>query len=77
MSGLPWKISRPDTPYLKGVHIAGNYQDPVLKKSPLAAEIQRRKTTSQTFGGTYPRKDMEKLETEGWLIVPIPLSKRN
>ena len=27
------KISRPDTPYLKGVHIAGNYQDPVLKKA--------------------------------------------
>ena len=26
------KINRPDTPYLKGVHIASNYQDPVLKK---------------------------------------------
>ena len=40
----------------------------------MVTEISRRKTIGQTSGGTYQRKGVEKLETEGWIIVPVPLS---
>ena len=41
------KISRPDTPYLKGVHIASNYQDPVVKKALWMLKYQGVKQLAQ------------------------------
>ena len=55
------KISRPDTPYLKGVHIASNYQDPVVKKALWMLKYQGVKQLLPTLGGTHQNQDMEKI----------------
>ena len=70
------KISRPDTPYLKGVHIAGNYQDPVLKKALWLLKYKGVKQLAKPLAELIRERIWKKLETEGWLIVPIPLSKK-
>lgn len=68
------KISRPDTPYLKGIHIAGNYQDLVLKKALWMLKYQGIKQLAKPLAELIRERVWKKLETEGWLIVPIPLS---
>ena len=69
------KISRPDTPYLKGVHIASNYQDPVVKKALWMLKYQGVKQLAQPLAELIKTRIWKKLEMEDWLIVPIPLSK--
>lgn len=68
------KISRPDTPHLKGVHIAANYQDPVLKKALWLLKYQGVKQLAKPLAELIQKRVWKKLETGGWLIVPIPLS---
>ena len=70
------KINRPDTPYLKGVHIASNYQDPVLKKALWMLKYQGVKQLAKPLAELIKERVWKKLETEGWLIIPIPLSKK-
>ena len=70
------KINRPDTPYLKGVHIASNYQDPVLKKALWMLKYQGVKQLAKPLAELIKERVWKKLKTEGWLIIPIPLSKK-
>ena len=70
------KINRPDTPYLKGVHIAGNYQDLVLKKALWMLKYQGVKQLAKPLAELIKERVWKKLETEDWLIVPVPLSKK-
>ena len=69
------KISRPDTPYLKGVHIASNYQDLVLKKALWMLKYQDVKQLAQPLAELIKKRVWKKLETEGWIVIPVPLSK--
>lgn len=81
------KISRPDTPYLKGVHIAGNYQDLVLKKALWMLKYRGVKQLAKPLAELIQERVWKKLETAApdialrsqggrgdWIIVPIPLS---
>ncbi len=70
------KISRPDTPYLNGVHIAANYQDPVLKKALWMLKYQGVKQLAKPLADLTKERVWKKLKTEDWLIVPVPLSKK-
>ena len=70
------KINRPDTPYFKGVHIASNYQDPVVKKALWMLKYQGVKQLARPLAELIQERVWKKLETEGWLIVPVPLSKK-
>ena len=69
------KISRPDTPYLNGVHIAANYQDLVLKKALWMLKYQGVKQLAKPLAELIRERIWKKLETENWLVVPVPLSK--
>jgi len=69
------KISRPDTPYLNGVHIAANYQDLVLKKALWMLKYQGIKQLAKPLAELIKERMWKKLETGDWLIVPVPLSK--
>ena len=69
------KISRPDTPYLNGVHIAANYQDLVLKKALWMLKYQGIKQLAKPLAELIKERIWKKLETGDWLIVPVPLSK--
>src|SRR3989339_768561 len=69
------KISRPDTPYLNGVHIAANYQDMVLKKALWMLKYQGIKQLAKPLAELIRERIWKKLETENWLVVPVPLSK--
>ena len=69
------KISRPDTPYLNGVHIAANYQDLVLKKALWMLKYQGVKQLAKPLAELIKERIWKKLETGDWLIVPVPLSK--
>ena len=70
------KISRPDTPYLNGVHIAANYQDLVLKKALWMLKYQGVKQLAKPLAELIKERVWKKLETGDWLIVPVPLSKK-
>jgi len=69
------KINRPDTPYLNGVHIASNYQDAVLKKSLWMLKYRGVKQLAKPLAELIRERIWKKLETENWLVVPVPLSK--
>ena len=69
------KINRPDTPYLNGIHIAANYQDLVLKKALWMLKYRGVKQLAKPLAKLILERVWKKLETENWLIVPIPLSK--
>jgi len=69
------KINRPDTPYLNGVHIAANYQDLVLKKALWMLKYQSVKQLARPLAELIKERIWKKLETENWLVVPVPLSK--
>lgn len=69
------KINRPDTPFLNGIHISANYQDGVLKKSLWALKYQGIKQLAKPMAELIKERIWKKLETEGWLITPIPISK--
>ena len=69
------KISRPDTPYLNGVHIAANYQDLVLKKALWLLKYRGAKQLAKPLAELIKERMWKKLETGDWLIVPVPLSK--
>jgi competence protein ComFC len=69
------KISRPDTPFLNGVHIAGNYQDLILKKGLWMLKYQGVKQLAKPLAELIQERIWKKLETEDWLIIPVPLSK--
>ena len=69
------KISRTDTPYLNGVHIAANYQDLVLKKALWMLKYQGVKQLAKPLAELIRERIWKKLETENWLLVPVPLSK--
>lgn len=68
------KINRPDTPYLKGIHIAANYQDQTLKKALWMLKYQSVKQLAKPLAELIRERVWKKLETDGWFIVPIPLS---
>ena len=70
------KINRPDTPYLKGVHLTANYQDPVLKKALWMLKYQGVKQLAKPLAELIKTRIWKKLEKEAWLIVPIPLSPK-
>ena len=70
------KISRPDTPYLNGVHIAANYQDLVLKKALWMLKYQGVKHLAKPLAEIVKERIWKKLETGDWLVVPVPLSKK-
>ena len=76
MSDCLGKINRPDTPYLKGVHIAGNYQDLVLKKALWMLKYQGVKQLAKPFGGAYQGKDMEKIGNGRLADHSYPLVKK-
>ena len=69
------KINRPDTPYLNGIHIASNYQDAVLKKALWMLKYQGVKQLAKPLAELVRERIWKKLETENWLVVPVPLSK--
>jgi len=69
------KINRPDTPYLKGIHIAANYQDLVLKKALWMLKYRGVKQMAKPLAKLIRERVWKKLETESWLVVPVPLSK--
>ena len=69
------KINRPDTPYLNGIHIASNYQDAVLKKALWMLKYQGVKQLAKPLAELIRERIWKKLETENWLVVPVPLSK--
>ena len=69
------KINRPDTPYLKGVHIAGNYQDLVLKKALWLLKYRGAKQLAKPLAELIKERVWKKMETKDWLVIPIPLSK--
>ena len=58
------KISRPDTPYLNGVHIAANYQDLVLKKALWMLKYQGVKHLAKPLAEIVKERIWKKLETE-------------
>ena len=68
------KINRPDTPYLKGVNITANYQDPIIKKALWMLKYQGVKQLAKPLAELIQERVWKKLETEGWIIVPVPLS---
>lgn len=70
------KINRPDTPYLNGVHISANYQDPVVKKALWAFKYQGIKQLAKPLAEIIQERVWKKLENKDWLIVPIPISKK-
>lgn len=70
------KINRPDTPYLNGVHISANYQDPVIKKALWALKYQGVKRLAKPLAEIVKERVWKKLETKDWLIIPIPISKK-
>lgn len=74
-AGCLHKISRPDTPYLNGIHISANYQDFVLKKALWALKYQGVKQLAKPLAELIKERIWKKLETKGWLIVSIPISK--
>ena len=69
------KINRPDTPHLNGIHIAANYQDLVLKKALWMLKYQGAKQLAKPLAELIRERIWKKLETENWLLVPVPLSK--
>ena len=69
------KINRPDTPHLNGIHIAANYQDLVLKKALWMLKYQGIKQLAKPLAELIRERIWKKLETENWLVVPVPLSK--
>jgi len=69
------KINRPDTPHLNGIHIAANYQDLVLKKALWMLKYQGAKQLAKPLAELIRERIWKKLETENWLVVPVPLSK--
>ena len=69
------KISRPDTPYLNGVHIAANYQDLVLKKALWLLKYRGAKQLAKPLAELIKERVWKKMETKDWLVIPIPLSK--
>ena len=69
------KINRPDTPYLNGVHIAANYQDTVVKKALWLLKYHGVKQLAKPLAELIRERIWKKLETENWLVVPVPLSK--
>ena len=69
------KINRPDTPHLNGIHIAANYQDLVLKKALWMLKYQGVKQLAKPLAELIRERIWKKLETENWLLVPVPLSK--
>jgi len=69
------KINRPDTPHLNGIHIASNYQDAVLKKALWMLKYQGVKQLAKPLAELIKERIWKKLETENWLVVPVPLSK--
>ena len=69
------KINRPDTPHLNGIHIASNYQDAVLKKALWMLKYQGVKQLAKPLAELIRERIWKKLETENWLVVPVPLSK--
>ena len=69
------KINRPDTPHLNGIHIAANYQDLVLKKALWMLKYQGVKQLAKPLAELIRERIWKKLETENWLVVPVPLSK--
>src|SRR3989338_6621516 len=69
------KINRPDTPYLNGIHIAANYQDLVLKKALWMLKYRGVKQMAKPLAKLIRERVWKKLETESWLVVPVPLSK--
>ena len=69
------KINRPDTPHLNGIHIASNYQDAVLKKALWMLKYQGVKQLAKPLAELVRERIWKKLETENWLVVPVPLSK--
>ena len=70
------KINRPDTPHLNGIHIASNYQDAVLKKALWMLKYQGVKQLAKPLAELIKERIWKKLETENWLVVPVPLSKK-
>ena len=70
------KISRPDTPFLNGIHISANYQDFVLKKALWALKYQGVKQLAKPLAWLIKERVWKKLETKDWIIIPIPLSKK-
>ena len=70
------KINRPDTPYLKGVHITANYQDQIVKKALWMLKYQGVKQLAKPLAELIKERVWKKLETENWIIVPIPLSSK-
>src|SRR3989338_619088 len=70
------KINRPDTPHLNGIHIASNYQDAVLKKALWMLKYQGVKQLAKPLAELVRERIWKKLETENWLVVPVPLSKK-
>lgn len=70
------KINRPDTPYLKDVHITANYQDLVLKKALWMLKYQGLKQLAKPLAELIKERVWKKLETEGWTIIPVPLSSK-
>mgnify|MGYP001558118542 CR=1 FL=1 len=69
------KINRPDAPYFNWIHIAANYQDLVLKKSLWMLKYQGVKQLAKPLAELIKERVGNKLKTDDWLIVPIPLSK--
>jgi len=69
------KINRPDTPHLNGIHIASNYQDAVLKKALWMLKYQGVKQLAKPLAQLIKERIWKKLETENWLVIPVPLSK--
>ena len=59
------KINRPDTPYLKGVHIAANYQDPVIKKALWMLKYQGVKQLAKPLAELIQERSMEKTGNGG------------
>ena len=69
------KINRPNTPRLNGIHIAADYQDLVLKKALWMLKYRGVKQLAKPLAKLIRERVWKKLETENWLVVPVPLSK--
>lgn len=70
------KISHPDTPFLNGIHISANYQDFVLKKALWALKYKGAKHLAEPLAELIKKRVWRKLETKGWMIAPIPMSRK-
>lgn len=69
------KINRPDTPYLNGIHIAADYQDPAVKKALWMFKYKGVKQLAKPLAKLIKERVWGKLETGGWIVIPVPLSK--